>query len=486
MIIPTVTVRLNGRRLDERVLAVRVATRISQPAQAEVTLAGPANGWPIGERLGLAVDEETLFDGEVTAAELIRGPGSESAWVLRGYDPLHRLRKRQQPRVFTDVTVADLAQALLAGSGMTVECEDAGPTIPRLVQHNQTDWELLSQAASRCGLYLHADANTLWLGRLRPRGETVELRLGESLWQARIEANVDSAVSAVTAIGWQAEQAEVRTEKAAKTNTQTMLEVGADATLTLVDQPFAHLAQAAQAALDLSAARTVHLEGVARGDVRLRPGRAVAVRGVDDAVSGVYPLCAAVHTVNAEGYQTWFSTQPPAVDRQPTGASVTLGKVTSVSDPRGAGRVQVSLPAYGDVDLGWLSVLCPGAGPGKGIVALPDSGDLVVVALPHENPAEGIVLGSLYGPASPPDAGVEGSAVRRWTLHSGAGQTIVIDDEQKLLRLSNADGSRLELAPELVTLCAHTDMVIEAPGHHLSIRAAAVDFEHAALPEVIS
>jgi phage baseplate assembly protein gpV len=190
--------------------------------------------------------------------------------------------------------------------------------------------------------------------------------------------------------------------------------------------------------------------------------------------------------VSAEGYRTWFSTEPPAVAATPTGASVTLGRVVSVEDPRAVGRVQVSLPAYGEVDLGWLSVLCPGAGPGKGIVALPDVGDLVVVALPHENPAEGIVLGAIYGPASPTDSGVEGAAVKRWTLHSSAGQSIVIDDEHKLLRLSNADGSRLELAPDLVTLCAHTDMVIEAPGHHLTIRSAAVDFEHALLPEVVS
>ena len=486
MIIPEVTVRLNGRPVDARVLALRVAARISAPAQAEVTLAGQANGWPIGSRMDLAIDDEPLFDGEVTAVEVLRGPGSESAWVLRGYDLLHRLRKRQQPRVFENVTVADLARALVAGDGITVECDDPGSPIPRLVQHSQSDWELLSHHASRRGLYLVLDGETLYLSRLRPRGEPVELKLGDSLWQARIEANVDRSVSTVTAIGWHPEQAEVRLESATAPQADPMLEVSVDATRTLVDQPLAHLAEAAQAALDLSAAGTVHIDGTARGDTRLRPGRALAPRGVDEAVTGTYPLCSTIHTVSAEGYQTWFSTKPPAATVTPTGASVTLGRVVSVADPRAAGRVQVCLPAYGEVDLGWLSVLCPGAGPGKGIVALPDTGDLVVVALPHENPAEGIVLGSLYGPASPPDSGVQGTAVKRWTLHSGAGQTIVIDDEQKLLRLSNADGSHLELAPDLVTLSARTDLVIEAPGHHLTIRAAAVDFEHALLPEVVS
>jgi len=121
-------------------------------------------------------------------------------------------------------------------------------------------------------------------------------------------------------------------------------------------------------------------------------------------------------------------------------------------------------------------VLCPGAGPGKGVVAMPDPGDLVVVALPHGDPAEGLVLGSVFGPHNAPERG------KHWILHSGAGQIIVLDDDRKAIKLSNADGSCLDLAPDAVTLTARTDMVIEAPGHHLNIRAANIDFDRALLP----
>ncbi len=487
MIIPKVVVRLDGRQVEARLLGLRVAARISQPAQAEVTLSGPQPGWPIGAQLQIEVAGEPLFDGEVTAVELTRGPGTESAWLLRGYDLLHRLRKRQRPRVFEEVTLEELAQAVVADLGLTVACADSGPQITRLVQHRQSDWDLLSEAASRTGRYLILDGKTLRLTNLGSAERPVRLVLGETLWQARVEANVDRLVETVTAIGWHPQQGEVRTELAARAGHRpgvSLEPASPGATRTLVDQPLAQLAEAAQAALDLSAARAVALEGVAPGTVELWPGRTVSISGLDEPVDGTYPVCEAIHTVNAEGYRTRFSTQPPQQAPQPSGASITLGRITSVADPQAAGRVQVSLPAYGDLDLGWLSVLCPGAGPGKGIVALPDTGDLVVVALPHENPAEGIVLGSLYGPAAPPDAGVAGSAVRRWTLHSGAGQVIVIDDEHKLLRLSNADGSCLELAPDLVTLSAHTDMLIEAAGHNLRIRSASVDFEHAPLPGV--
>lgn len=462
MIIPTIDVTLNGRRLDGRILSLRISERLSQPTQTEVTVAGaPENDWPLGARLTVAIGQDELFEGDVTAVETVQNPGSERAWIVRAYDRLHKLRKRQQPRVFEDITLADLAQQL---TGEDVEC---APTarIARLVQHRQSDWELLTQTAARCGRYIILTGQSPRVIDLRPQGKP--LPLGQDLWQLRVEANTEGLLGSVTAIGWHPQRGEFLSEKSSSNE---------DGERTLVDQSPALLAEVAEAAVSRG---PIRLEGVARGNAQLRPGRAITVEGVD----GAHTVTSTVHTVDADGYRTRFSTEPPALPTSTTSASITLGRVTSVRG--GEGRVRVSLPAYGDVDAGWLGVLCPGAGPGKGIVALPDPDDLVLIALPHENPAEGIVLGALYGPANPPDHGVEGDRVRRWTMHSSAGQTIVIDDDKKTLKLSNADGSALELAPDLVSLTAKTDLVIEAPGHHLSIRAAKVDFEHAVLPAVL-
>jgi phage protein D/phage baseplate assembly protein gpV len=476
MIIPSVTVRIDGSQIDAHVLSLRVSAKLSQPAQAEVTLGGVARGWPMGARLELEVGEESLFDGDVTAIELVHGPGSERAWLLRGYDRLHRLRKRQEPRVFEDVTVEKLARALTGDLDISIDCADAGPRFTRLVQHNQSDWDLLRQTASRAGRYLSLDGSTLRITSLRPSDPIGKLEAGTTLWQARAESNMDRLVPAVTALGWHPQRGELMTGKAGTAGAGSW---------TLVAQPHENLDATAQAMIELSTARGIHIEGVTHGDASLKPGQSVTICGLNEAIDGDYPLCQVVHTVNAEGYRARISTEPPPLDAVPAGAAITLGKVTSVADPDGLGRVEITLPAYGGVGIGWLSVLCPGAGPGKGIVALPDPGDLVVVALPHENPADGIVLGSLFGTQSPPDTGVSGNAVTRWTLKSSAGQNIIIDDSEKSLKLSNADGSELELAPGQVTLRARTDMLIEAPGHNIAIRAASIDFEHAMLPVVL-
>jgi len=465
MRMPVIKVSVGGRPVPARVLSLRVATRLSQPAQAEIALEG-YDQWPLDQALGIELDDEPLFGGEITAVELVSGPGSERVCLLRGYDKLHQLRKRQKPRVFENVTVADLARALTEGMDLTIDCERPGGRIERLVQHRQSDFELLTQVAGRAGLYIVLSGQTLRLNNLKPKGEPVKLLLGANLWRATAEHNRERDVDEVTAIGWHPRKGEFVTEKAGSGRQSRIL----------VDQPMALLGDAARAAVEAGTVRSLRIEGVAEGDVKLRAGSAVALSGLDATLDGLYALGEAVHEVNLDGYKVMLSTEPPQTVTPQEAASITLGRVTDVSDPDGAGRVEVSLPAYGDVSVGWLSVLCPGAGPGRGVVAMPDPDDLVVVALPHGDPAEGLVLGSVFGSNNAPERG------KHWILHSRGGQTIVIDDDRKAIKLSNADGSCLDLAPDAVTLTARTDMVIEAPGHHLNIRAANIDFDRAMLP----
>ncbi|GAA2358917.1 hypothetical protein Cme02nite_35200 [Catellatospora methionotrophica] len=485
MIIPVVSVRLDGVTVPGRVLSVRVTQRIGLPAQAELTV-DTAAGWPFGGRLSLEVDGEELFEGEVATVELVRGPGSETGWTVVAHDLLHRLRARQRPRVFTGVTLADLARELTAGLGLTVRCPDPGPPLERVLQHRATDWDLLARTAARLGRYPVLEGRTLTLEALRPRGAAVALKFGDTLWQCRIEGHADRAVGGVATFGWHP-GGEFTTGRVAAPAYRPgpadfLPGLAGDGDRALIDQPAGHQAEAAQAALDRAAARVLCVSGTAQGDPALRPGRAVEIAGVDDAVDGTYPVCTAVHTIDATGYRTAFGTEAPEGPALSGAAAVALGRVTEVDDPDGRGRVRVVLPGHGDLDLGWLPVLCPGAGPGKGIVALPDPDDLVVLALPHEDPAEAIVLGAVFGAQSPPDSGVSGGRVRRWSLHSPGGQQVIVDDTDKSIKLANADGSTLELAPGKVRLLARTDLVIEAPGHRMTIRAANVDFERSLVP----
>jgi phage baseplate assembly protein gpV len=157
---------------------------------------------------------------------------------------------------------------------------------------------------------------------------------------------------------------------------------------------------------------------------------------------------------------------------------MTFGVVTRVNDPEQFGRVQVSLPAYDNVETDWISVLTLGVGAKKGVVMLPDVGDEVLVLCANEDPAHGVVLGGLSG-KGPPDSGVEGNAVKRFGWLTPGGQLLRMDDAKKSLRLENADGSYLEITPHKVSLHCRADLEIEAPGRSIRVCGKAIDFQEA-------
>ncbi|WP_343446953.1 phage baseplate assembly protein V [Micromonospora schwarzwaldensis] len=494
-------VSVDGRPLADpaRLRGVRVAARLDRPTQCELVLAtAPGAGAldpPVrpGATLDVRLDghPDALFTGEVTAVEVEYAGDGAALLRIRAYDPLHRLRKRQELRVFESVTAAELAGALCAGLGLEVVAEADGPRLDRLLQHRHTDLELLCEVAGRAGLHLGVDGDRLRLLTLDGHGEPVPLTLGGTVHALRITENLDRAGAECAALGWHPQRAEPLGQRAGEARSGRRIplrpepgDVGAGGVRTAVDQPGRsddELAALAQAGLDARVAALVTVEGTAEGDPALRPGRRIALAGVPEPVAGVYVLTEVVHTVDADGHLTRFSTVPPEPPpvATPPAATVTLGTVTAVDDPDGLGRARVTLPAYGDLDAGWLAVLCPGAGRGKGIVALPDPEDTVLVALPGGEPASGVVLGSLFGAVEPYDAGIVSGRSRRWSMRTGTGQSIVIDDDGRTLRLATDAGSFIELRPELTTVHAAGDLVLSAPGRAMVVRARTVDFLHA-------
>ncbi|MFC7483980.1 hypothetical protein ACFQX7_33595 [Luedemannella flava] len=216
--VAAVEVIVSGRRYPGRLLALRVASRLGQPAQCELSFAADATatptaglgGWTLGAPVGVRVagEERELFAGEVTCVELLRG-GGPVALRVRAYDGLHRLRRRQEPRVLTDVTAADLAADLAKRLGAAVDAAAPGPRHDRVVQHRQSDLELLVELAGAAGLHPVLHHDTLRLVTLTGHGDPVPLRLGASLWDVRVEANLSRVAGRVSAIGWHPQLAQV-------------------------------------------------------------------------------------------------------------------------------------------------------------------------------------------------------------------------------------------------------------------------------------
>ncbi len=463
--------------------SARIHQRLGTPAQCELTFvdapAALVEQCAVGVRLELSAGHR-LFEGEVTAIELAYRSNAGTELRVRAYDVLHRLRKRQPVRAHLEVALLDLARELTADLGLTVAAEVPGAVWRHLIQHRQSDLELLVELASRSGLHLTLRGEVLHLISLEGLGPPLDLLLGENLLEATIELNADQGCSEVCASGWNLRDAEVHEGGAQQP--RSVLSSSAiqwrSQPRSLVDLPaetVAHTEAHAQAELDRRAGSAVVLRGVAEGDGRLRPGTRVRLAKVAPVVTGQYVLTEVVHTLDPErGFLSRISTEPPAPRRSTTAAAASLGVVTRVD--AASGRVQVRLPAHGSVETDWLQVATLGAGAGKGLTLIPDVDDVVLLLFAHEDPAQAVVVGGLYGKSGPPDAGIEGGSVKRFSLHSRSGHKITLDDAQRTLRLEDAGGSVFELAPDGVKLTSKVPLTLDAPGQPIVIRGASVDF----------
>jgi uncharacterized protein involved in type VI secretion and phage assembly len=196
--LPRLAITLDGaplaREAAPAITGIRVQERLGLPALCEVTLAEslmaqrPDAAWRLGGtlRIELADEADLLFAGEITAIGHSHSPGGERTIQVRGYDPLHRLRKREAARAFVDVTADSLAADLVQDLGLGVSAETPGPRWPLLIQHRQTDFDLLAEVCSRAGLFpIVVNGDLLRLASLGASGILWSLLWARISWKPR-------------------------------------------------------------------------------------------------------------------------------------------------------------------------------------------------------------------------------------------------------------------------------------------------------------
>jgi phage baseplate assembly protein V len=494
-------VRLAGAPLDAAdaglLVGLTLRQRLSMPAQLELVFADPDG--ELADRalvmLGLSAgvrgdpDNALLFEGDVTAVEHRHLADGGREVRVRGYDVLHRLRKRQTVRAWSDLNLADLAGELAGVVGLSLDARESGPSRHQIVQWTQSDLALLVEATAGAGLFFAAAGDRLGLFSLAGAGDPVTLRLGEELLEADVELNGDEAVEAVTGVGWdpQTGQRFEETARDARSGRTSGARVpvadlggGSRTVPNVIAREPETVQGVAQACLDRARGRHVVVRGVAEGHAGIRPGAKVRLERVALAFEGEYVVTEATHHFDAErGYLTRFTTEPPRPTMPSDVATAAPGTVERVDDPDDRGRVLVSLPTLPSVETGWLRVLLPAVGEEAGLIALPSVGDEVLVLFPGGDPSAGVVLGGLSSGENPPAFGVVDGAVGQYRWRTREGEEIELDQSGHRIQVRTPNGSAITLAEDRLTIHAATDMEISAPGRTIAIRAKAVDFERA-------
>lgn len=500
--LPQITVEINGAPLasGERaaITEVRVQQRLSLPTLCEITFTDAPEFLIADDLLSPGADlrvysdefETPLFNGQITAVEHLYEPSNLRKIRVRGYDKLHLLRKRAKVRAFVQTTLQDLIGELCEDFSLSIEMGENTPLRERIIQFEQTNFDLIAEIAERNGLYFALRESTLHVFTLEGIGDAIDLRLGENLLEARVELNSDKICRSVSTTGWNTLRVEnfQGFTNAGRSGRRIGAEItaaafGDDFERTISDENITDETEAlalSQAELDWRVAQEVTLRGAADGNPQLQPGTPVAVAGIAPHLTGNYVLTSVNHTIDTvKGYVSEISTVLPKPTLRPKNSLATYGIVTGLGDPENFGRVRVKLPNYNDVETDWMQILSVGAGLGKGLIALPDIDDTVLVFFPRGDLTQGIILGGLYGTIQREDWdwGIEDDRIRRFRLQTAGNQKISFDDVKQILRMENSDGSFVEMSPEKVSLYAKRDLEIAAPGRAILIKGKTIDFE---------
>jgi len=172
---------------------------------------------------------------------------------------------------------------------------------------------------------------------------------------------------------------------------------------------------------------------------------------------------------------------------------VSTGVVSNNKDPDGLGRVKVMLLWLDDqFETDWARVASPMAGPSRGLYALPEVDDEVLVGFEHGLPDAPFVLGALWnGKDKPPESNGDGKNDRR-SLTSRSGHVIRLTDTKgeeriEILDKSGKNSVVVDTKTNTVTVSADADVVVRAAKGKLTLSGdAGVEITSAKGPVKVS
>lgn len=169
---------------------------------------------------------------------------------------------------------------------------------------------------------------------------------------------------------------------------------------------------------------------------------------------------------------------------------VTVGVVTNNQDPDALGRVKVKLPWLTDEDEShWARVATPMAGNDRGLYALPEVDDEVLVAFEHGMVEFPYVLGALWnGKDKPPESNDDGNNNKR-TFKSRSGHVVRLDDSDGAEKIEIVDKSGnnsivFDASANTITIKADQDIAIESSNGKLKLSGRGIEITSQAAVKV--
>ncbi len=424
--------------------------------------------------------EETIFEGVVVKHGLQISAESGSQLRVECRDPVLAMTLGRNNENYVDQKDSDIITALIGNySALTADVDATSIKYAELVQYQCTDWDFMIARAEVNGLLVSINAGKVSVKAPdASAAEVLTVTYGEDLMSFDADVDAQFQVPSADYSAWDIAQQSVVKQSAE-----------ADAFTSQGNLTAATLAEA----LDVKAVKThtsavVSSDGLkawagaqqqkmamsrVRGRLRVQGtekalvGSCIELVGVGKRLSGKAMMTAVIHRL--EGGQwitdietglspTWFAEQnaisaPPASNFAPAVTGLQIGKVMKLdADPASEHRIQISLPVMGVETEGiWARLSSFSASNAYGHFCIPDIGDEVIVGYFNSDPAQPVVLGSLYSSSLPPAETITAENYIRSQVTKEK-LTVRFDDEKKVITLSTPGGHVVELSDDAKTI----------------------------------
>ncbi len=165
--------------------------------------------------LGSTDTQRRVFDGKVSAIEVVFADVEPPLVVVFAEDALMQLRMTRRMRTYRDVTDADIAEELASSHGLQADVDVDGPRYDVVQQFNQSDLAFLRERARLVQAEVWCtDTSLHFRSRLTRGGTTLTLVQGNHLLNVRVVADLAHQRSSVVVSGYDAGQKAVVDEEA--------------------------------------------------------------------------------------------------------------------------------------------------------------------------------------------------------------------------------------------------------------------------------
>ena len=270
-----------------------------------------------------------VFAGRITGVEAHYPADRPPELTVLAEDRLQDLRMVRRTRSFENVTDADVFRKIAGDNSLTPQLDLDGPTYKVLAQVNQSDLAFLRERAAAMDAELWVDDKTLYAQqRTRRNTNSVTFQYGQNLLEFSVLADLADQRTTVEVCGWDVSAKASIDEKADEAAISGEINGGRSGS-SLLGRAIAERHERIVSATPLSkdeakrmaesrfrerARRFVRGTGVVDGNVKIRVGTSVELKGLGAVFDGKYYVSLARHTFDLHhGFRTTFEVERPSI-----------------------------------------------------------------------------------------------------------------------------------------------------------------------------